>query len=176
MALTLTVRFEATILDGTGLQAETSAFVQVDPTASWSAYEALFNDWLTDLDACTDGQIIGAEAEIIPTLPDGLKTAPTTYSRVSQTGVLLFAATGDTRPWGMPIPALSNGSTVISGGKPVTTVGSPLQVLGALIAGGGSGVLGWTNSTQQAIASLTNALITFRKHVVDLGQNTFERP
>jgi hypothetical protein len=175
MALTLAVRMEATILDELNIQAETSVYALVDPTASFDTIITQFNAWLTDLDACTDGQIIGAELEVLPALPGGLKTSPVTLSRVEQTGMLAFDAAGDTHQWATAIPALSNDVTVTDMGKIVTTLGSPAQVLAALLAGGGTADLAWTNADSQALTAATSALISFRHYPHQLEQVSYER-
>lgn len=175
MALTLIVRMEATIVDALDIQAETSMYALIDPTASFSDILALQNTWLADLDACTDGQIISTELEVLPALPGGLKTAPVTTSRVEQTGMLSFNSTGDTHKWATAIPALSNSSAVVSGGKIVLTVGAPAQVLADLLASGGTAALAWTNATSQAIASFASALISFRRYHHQEVQASYER-
>jgi len=170
MALTLAVRMEATIIDEMDIQAETSVYALVDPAASFETIIAQFNAWLTDLDACSDGQIIGAELEVLPAL-SGLKTAPVAGSRVEQTGILAFDAEGDSHQWATAIPALSNSPIVVNGGKVVTTTGAPAQVLASLLAGGGTAQLAWTNSASQALS----ALISFRRYPHQLEQITYER-
>jgi len=175
MALTLAVRMEATIIDEMDVQAETSVYAVVDPTASFNTIIAQFNAWLTDLDACTDGQIIGAELEVLPALLGGLKTAPVAGSRVEQTGILAFDAEGDSHQWATAIPALSNSPTVVNGGKIVVTTGAPTQILAALLAGGGTADLAWTNSANQALTAATSALISFRRYPHQLEQITYER-
>lgn len=175
MALTLAVRMEATILDEMNIQAETSVYALVDPTASFDAILTQFNAWLADLDACTAGQIIGAELEVLPTLPGGLKTAPIALSRVEQTGMIAFSAEGDPHQWATAIPGLSNDPTVISGGKIVVTPGAPAQLLAALLAGGGTAALVWTNAVSQALTAATSALISFRSYTDQMVQETYER-
>jgi len=174
MALTLAVRMEATIIDEMDIQAETSVYALVDPAASFETIIAQFNAWLTDLDACSDGQIIGAELEVLPAL-SGLKTAPVAGSRVEQTGILAFDAEGDSHQWATAIPALSNSPIVVNGGKVVTTTGAPAQVLASLLAGGGTAQLAWTNSASQALTAATSALISFRRYPHQLEQITYER-
>lgn len=175
MALTLPVRMEATIVDELGIQAQTSVYALIDPTASFSDILALQDTWLADLDACTDGQIIGTELEVLPSLPTGLKGASASGSRVEQTGLLAFNSTGDTHTWSTAIPALSNGGTVVSAGKPVITEDAPLEVLIDLLTEGGSAALQWTNATSQAIASFARALISFRRYRHQMVEVTFER-
>jgi hypothetical protein len=175
MALTLAVRMEATIVDELNVQAETSVYALVDPATSFDTILTQFNTWLADLDACTDGQIIGAELEVLPGLPGGLKSAPVALSRVEQTGVLAFSAAGDIHQWAAAIPALSNDPSVISGGRIVVTTGAPAQVLAALLAGGGTAALAWTNAVNQALTAATSALISFREYARQMVQETYER-
>lgn len=175
MPKTLPIRLEATIVDEQNIQALCSAYVLVDPTASFSDIQITMNTWLTDLDACTDGQIISVEMEVNPTLPGGLKSAPVSGSRVEQTGDLTFTATGDTHKWLFLVPALSNSGSVISGGKPVITGGSPLNTLYSLLIGGGTSVLEWTNATQQALATFSSAFLGFRTYNSQLSRTSFER-
>lgn len=175
MALTLPIRLEATILDELNVQAETSVYALIDPTASFSTVLAQLNTWLADLDACTDGQIIGAELEVLPTLPGGLKGSPIALSRVEQTGMIAFSAADDPHQWATAIPALSNAGTVISDGKIVVTPGAPAQVLAALLASGGTAALMWTNAVNQALTAATSALISFRRYSHQMVQETYER-
>jgi hypothetical protein len=175
MALTLPIRLEATILDELNVQAETSVYALIDPTASFTTILAQLNAWLADLDACTDGQIIDAELEVLPALPGGIKSAPVALSRVEQTGLLAFDAAGDIHQFATAIPALSNGATVISDGKIVVTTGAPAQVLAALLASGGTAALAWTNAVNQALTAATSALISFRRYSHQMEQSTYER-
>jgi hypothetical protein len=175
MALTLVVRMEATILDHLDVQATCSAYAMVDPTASFATIIGTMATWLADLDACTDGQIISSELEVLPALPGGLKGSPVSTSRVEQTGILNFVATGDTHLSGFAIPALSDGATVISAGKIVLTEDAPVEVMIDLLAGGGTVSLAWTNEVSQALASFANALISFRQYRKQLSRSTYER-
>jgi hypothetical protein len=175
MGTTLPVRLEATIVDELNVVAETSAYALVDPSASFSDVLTVFNSWLADLDACTDGQILAAELEVTPSLPEGLKSAAVGGSRCEQTGVLDFLATGDTHKWGFPIPALANNANVISAGKVVISAGKPVNTFFSLLLGGGSAALTWTNATQQALASLSSAFLSFRQHNRQMARYTYER-
>lgn len=173
MANTLFVRMEATVLDAMNVQAETSAYALVDPTASFDDILTTMNTWLADLDACTDGQIIAAELEVLPLLPGGLKASPVSGSRVEQVGILQFTATGNTHVWSTAIPALASAQVVA--GKPVTTEGSPLDVLADLLESGGTAVLTWTNNVSQALLVAVSALLSFRRSGRDLARDTYER-
>lgn len=175
MAKTLPIRFQATIVDEQNVQALCSAYVLVDPTASFADIEAVQNTWIADLDACTDGQIIECRMDVNSPLPSGLKAAAVTGSRVEQCGNLSFTATGDTHKWLATVPALANNTNVISAGKPVTTSGKPLNTLYTLMIGGGTSALTWTNATQQSLASFVDAFLAFRTHSRQLSKRSFER-
>lgn len=175
MALTLAVRMEATILDDMNIQATTSVYALVDPNASFATILALQNDWLADLDACSDGQIIATDLHVLDSLPAGLKDAPVALSRAERTGMLAFSAEGDRHKWSTAIPALSNDPSVVSGGKIVVASGAPAQVLAALLAGGGTAALAWTNAVSQALTAATSALITFWRYNHQMVEETYER-
>ncbi len=175
MAYSLIARFSATILDEQNVEALAQSYVLVDPSHSFSDVITTFNTWLADLDACTDGQIIAARIHAGPTLPDGLKGAPVAGSRVEQTGIVNFSATGTTHRWGLAIPALKNSGTVIAAGKIVLTPGDPVPVLAALLTGGGTASLNWTNDNSQTIVALMDALISFRQRGKQLALATHER-
>ena len=174
-AYSLAVRFSATIIDGLNVQSLCQVYGLVDPTQSFNSVITTFNTWLADLDACTDGQIIAAWLYVTPALPGGLKSSATSASRVEQTGILNFSATGTTHRWGMAIPALSNSSAVTSGGKIVLTEAGPIDTLEDLLVGGGTASLEWTNDNSQPIVALTDALISFRERRHKLSLETYER-
>jgi hypothetical protein len=165
----------AAVLDELGVEAPAQAFANVDPTASFDDVLTVLNTWLADVDACTDGQIIRAQLNVIPALPDGLKSAAAAGSRVEQLGIWQFTATGTAHVEQYVVPALSNGPTVTNLGRIVLTSGSPGANLKNLITGGGTAALEWTNAWQQAIASFASALISFRRAGGELGRATFER-
>lgn len=173
MALTLPVCLSARIVDEINVEAKTSAYALIDPTASWSDVIAFLNSWLTALDACTDGQIVSGTITALPDLPGGLKSVPASGSRVEQTGIVNFLADGSSHRWAEIIPALSNGATVLSGEKIVLTGGDPVPLLiGVLL--GGTGPLEWTNSNQQLLVSFKDSLLSFRKYNRQLSVATYE--
>jgi len=157
------------------VQALSQVYGLVDPTQSFNSVITTFDTWLADMDACTDGQIIAAGIHLSPSLPGGLKSSATSASRVEQTGVLNFSATGTTHRFGVAIPALSNSGTVISAGKIVTTEAGPIDTLEDLLVGGGTASLQWTNDNSQALVALLDTLISFRKRGHKLSLETYER-
>src|ERR1700690_1859070 len=174
MAKSLPIRMEATILDSLNVVGQSSVYALIEPTATFSDIISTLNTWLADLDACTAGQILSAEIEVMPTLPGGLKPDPVTGSRIEQTGLLNFSATGTTHLNGVIVPALSDDPTVIAAGKPVLTTGSPLDTLSGLLAGGGTASHEWTNAWAQTFVAFVSGLISFRPSNRQLARQTFE--
>jgi hypothetical protein len=174
MALSLAIRFQAKLRDALNVEGLATAYAQIDPTTTFSDIIGQFASWLADLDALTDGQITGTWISALPALPDGLKTAPVDTSRVEQVGILNFTATGTSRRWGEAIPALSVGSTVQVGGKIVLAGGNPAAILAGLMTTPTS-TLAYSNEGGQLLASLRDALISFRSYRGQLASATYER-
>ncbi len=175
MPKTLVVRLEATIVDELNCKAITSAYALIDPTASFNDILTVQNAWLADLDACTDGQIVSAELEVVPTLPGGLKSSPVSGSRIELSGVLNFNSSGDTHLWGFLIPAISSSGTVVSAGHIVITGGSPINTLYSLLAGGGTAALEWTNAVSQALTAFATCFLSIREYSRQLARKSYER-
>lgn len=174
MAVSLPVRLTALIVDELDVQAYAYAYALIDPGATYTAVDAFLTSWLEAVDALTDGQILQGSITALPALPGGLKSAPVSGSRVEQNGILNFLATGTTYRWGEMLPALSNGSSVISGGKIVLTGGDPAANMIALLLGGSS-IFEWTNANSQALASFKDSSISFRNYQRQTTWATLER-
>jgi hypothetical protein len=163
------LHFSATVRDGLGTEASTTAYLNPSDTTTLAGLVADLGTWLTDLDAVTDGLIRGTRIEITPALPGGLKTATgATFqaSRVEQSAVLNFSATGTTRKDGMVIPAVSNAAIVA--GK-VDLTNAAITALIALLSGGN-----YTNPYNQVLVGLLDAILTFRKKRKQLQRSSFE--
>src|SRR5579872_817764 len=163
------LHFSATIRDGLGTEATTQAYLNVPDSTALSALVGDLGTWLTDLDAVTDGLIRGTRIEITPALPGGLKTstgATFQASRVEQTAVLNFSATGTARKEGFSIPAVSN-SAIVAG--KVDLANTAIQALITLLSGGL-----YTNPYNQALVALLDAILSFRKKRKQLQRSSFE--
>jgi hypothetical protein len=174
MATTLATVLTATIVDEQNVQAKAHAYCLVDPTAAFADFASLINEWITELDACIDGQITNVEIAMYPALPDGIKGKAAAGSRVEQTGVLMFSASGDTHNSAMVIPSVSNSSTVTGGGKLVLTPGAPISKYVSTLTAGSTADLEWTNANSQALVALTSSLISFREYREQLGRRSLE--
>lgn len=170
---TVPVRISATIVDEWGIEASTSFNADADDTKTLAALDTEVSAFLTALDGTTDGLLKSARVTILPALPGGIKTAAAAGSRVEQTGVLGFSTSGTNKRYSVDIPALSNGSTVLSGNRIVLTGIDPIGVLIGILTTVGT-VLRWTNAHSQDIQAFIDALVAFHKKRRQLQRSSFE--
>ncbi len=104
-----------------------------------------------------------------PALPGGLKAATgATWlaSRIGQTGVLSFSATGTDRRYGQALPALAN----------ATIVGGQLDMTNAAIAALITLLLNptgyFTNPQNQSLEAALDALLSFRQYALLARRST----
>jgi len=158
-----------TVRDELGTEASTVAYISYD--GALETVDALIGEWLDYgalLDAATGGQIVGGRITIALS-PDGSwKSAPASGSRVEQTGLVNFSATGSSKRWGADIPALVN--TAIAAGKILTASGPVHALILAILAAFTNG--NFTTSTGGDIATFRDAAVTFRKHRRQLTKAT----
>lgn len=163
MALSQFIRVSATIVDANNVQAIATCYAMVDPSSSITDIIGFYDTWVSNLDALIDGQIIAASFTVLPALPGGIKTSPVSTSRCMTTGILNFMATGSLNRWGFAIPALSQSSTVQSGGKFVIANPSPGYTMYQFLLNS-STTLEWSNAAAQTLDSFTDSLLSFRKY------------
>jgi len=167
------VRISATIVDEWGIEASSVYYAQADDSKTIAAMVTEVDAFIVGLDGVTDGEIRAARVTILPALPGGIKTAAAAGSRVEQTGLLGFSATGTTKRYSAAIPALSNGNTVLSGDRIVLSGVDPVGVLIAILTTVGT-VLKWVNEHNQQIQDFIDALVAFRKKRKQLQRSSFE--
>ena len=168
------VRVSATIKDSWGIEASTAAYANLEvDTATIADVVSDWSDWVSALDNATDGQIIRSDISISPSLPGDVKGSPVSGSRVEQTGLLGFSATGTTKRYSFPIPALANGASVLSGDRMVMTSGFPIPALEDVLTTAGA-ALTWCNDHHQEISAFLDALISFRKKRKQLQKSSYE--
>jgi len=169
----------ATIVDAWGIEASTAFYAQADDTQTVAALLVDAGNFYRALDATTDGYIKKVRIELLPVLGTGgitgLATSPSGTSRVEQTGLLGFSATGSTKRYTAAIPALSDGATVLVGDRIVLTAIDPVGVLIGLLTAAAT-VLKWCNEHNQQIAAFIDALVAFRKKRKQLQRSSFEVP
>lgn len=154
----LPVQFSGTIIDGMVIPATALSYLALPDTATLAQMQSALGVWAAAVDGCTDGAFTQVFATLAPSLPGGLK-APTgatwSASRVAQTGVITFSATGTTRRYSQAIPALSN--SVITAGQ-VDMAASAIAALIALLLNP-TGF--FTNPQQESLVAALDALLSF---------------
>jgi hypothetical protein len=163
----------ATVADEWGITASSPFYANADDSKTIAALVTEMSDMITALDGTTDGVIKGVSLSIKPALPGGIKTGAASGSRVEQTGLLGFKATGTSKRYSAAIPAVSNGGTVLSGDRIVLTALDPVGVLITILTTVGT-VLHWCNEHSQQIVSFLDALVAFRKKRKQLQRASFE--
>jgi hypothetical protein len=116
--------------------------------------------WAAAIDGTIDGAFTQLQVTITPHLPDGLKSATgTTWaaSRIEQTGVIDFSATGTSRRWGFALPSLSN--SVIRSGHIDLANAAIVALIDLLL----NPTDLFSNPQQQVLEAALDALISFRK-------------
>ena len=167
------VRVSATIVDEWGIEASAPFYAQALDSQTIAALGVEVGNWATALDAVTAGYIKNIRLTLFPALPGGVKTAAASGSRVEQTGLLGFLPTGTTKRYSAPVPAISNGATVMSGDRIVLTAIDPVGLLIALLTTVGT-VLRWCNEHNQQITQFIDAIVAFRKKRKQLQKSSFE--
>jgi hypothetical protein len=150
------LHFSATIEDGLQRRKSTDAYLNLVDTTTLATLAAAYGTFMTDLDGVTAGAIVEGQIRIRPALPGGLATATgATWlaSRVAQTGIFRFSASGTTAQWSSAVPALADAMIV---NDAIDPTGSGTYT--GLLTGGS-----YVNPENQVLLALTKTLIRFRK-------------
>lgn len=164
------LHFSAAVRDGLQTAAPLTSYLLVPDSTSLATLIGDLGTWATTIDACIDGAIVDLSARLTPALPAGLKAATgATWlaSRVEQTGVLNFSASGSDRRYGQALPSLSN--AVIAGGK-IDLSNTAIVALVSLLTNPAND---FTNAQSQTLEAALDALISFRQRA-DLRKTSFE--
>lgn len=146
----VSAHYSASVVDSLSVRKSVDAFINIVDTTTLAVLAGDCGTWLTDLDAITDGQIVGAQIIIKPALPGGLKSAAATGSYNARTGQLSFSATGTTKLWGEAIPALA-ASAIVNGKVPNT---GSMATYTALVA-----AAPFTNPDNQTLTALKKTAV-----------------
>lgn len=157
----LPVQFSGTVVDGMLIPANVLSYLALPDTVTLAQLQSALGVWASAIDGTIDGAFSQVFATLAPTLPGGLKGATgATWlaSRVGQTGVLVFSATGSSRRFAEALPSLS--SATISGGQ-LDITNAAIQALITLLLNP-TGY--FTNPQQQSLEAALDALISFREY------------
>lgn len=170
MANTQPARFTFSVLDGLGTRAAITDYAMIDPAMTVAQAVAAWGAQATALDAMLDAQIVGGGVEIVRG-PTG-KGAPVSTSRVEQTGVFNLLNATTPHRYGIAVAGLAD--AVIEAGRILLTedgvVDTWLDIIEAAITGGGV----YTNQAQQAVTTLADAFLSFRKRRKQLSRSSRE--
>lgn len=174
------VVFSATIRDGFGTSASTRAYFAANEAAALSDLETIFADWLTRLDATTDGVIENWKMTLVPSraaitdLSTALKTdfssGAGAQCRVELAAMFNFTATGTSRKWAQVVPAFTTDALV---GDRVDLTNSAVEALVAQLLGEDS-TGNHTNEVNQAIAAFRDVFLGTHKYRKQLQRSSFE--
>jgi hypothetical protein len=157
----LQVQYRGEVQDGIGTHANVISYLLLPDTATLAQTASALGVWTRAVDGCVDGIFTSVGAVILPALPAGLKAgtgATWLASRVQQTGIIDFSATGTSRRYGQALPSFS--SAAIVGGQ-FDLSNAAVQALIALLLNP-TGF--FTNTQQQVLEAALDALLSFRKH------------
>jgi len=149
----------ARLLDGQSVRRTSEAYIDPPDTTTLAQLATLLNNWLTALDAVTDGAITNTGITVKATLPTGLKPpsgTAWTASNVNKVGLLRFNSSGTTHRWSNVIPSIAQSSIV--NGK-ITTTGASMGTYTALFT---TTANNYSNPDSQAITTLYGRAISDR--------------
>jgi hypothetical protein len=168
VAYTQAARFSFTIVDELGVEAANTYYAVMDPTQTIAAAVTAWTDLYNVLQPVTDGSIVRGHVDIL--LEPGSISPAVAGSRVEQTGLFNFSATGTTHKFGEPVPAFSSSFITTTGiNLSDSTVAAFYNFLATTLT-----VLEWTSNNQQKLIALLDAVLSFRKRRKQLTRSTFE--
>ena len=134
----------------------------------------LATDWqtlATAIDGASGAQITKGRVTLLEAMSGG-KSSPAADSRIEQSAILNFSNGDTTRRQGIVLPAVSTSEIV--GGKLNIATGA-LSTLVALLSSGTSlANSAPTNAAFQALTTLYDAFVSFRKHRKQLQRSSIE--
>lgn len=170
--MSTSIQISARIRDALGTETSTLVYGQMDSTEDLASVQSLAQSILTALDGCTDGQITDAHVTL-PIVLTGMKTAATSISRVEQTGLLGFSATGSPKRFSLAIPAVANG--IMNVDRIILTVGDPANILVThLLNPAGNMTFNGCNAHNQTLTALVDASVSTRRYRRQLQRSSFE--
>ncbi len=169
---TVPAQFSYTVEDELGVSATFLANAMVDPTATVTELDGIWQTLGGLLDAIIGGVIRGGHYRVMHDSVTGAKSDPAAGSRVEQSGVFNFSVDGTAYKTALMVPSIKDG--VIAADR-ITLDGGVAAFLAAVV-GATVGVLTWTSENRQELIALVDAFLSFRKHRRALSRVSFETP
>ncbi len=177
MANTQPALFTFSVVDELGTKASVAYKALLDPAMTVTNINSAWAAQAAALDDIMGVQIIGGGVSVNPT-PTQIaaavgKTAPAAGSRVEQTGVFDLRNGANTTLYGIAVAGLSD--DVIDAGRIIIVEDGVVDVWLDLVETAGSGTLPqYTNNQGQAVTTLADAFISFRKRRKQLSRSSRE--
>lgn len=158
---TVEIRFQGVLIDGLQTPASVISYLAIPDSHGLAATVAGAQVWAQAIDGVVAGAFTDLSAQLIVPLPGGIK-APTgatwAASRVEQTGVFTFSATGTDRRYGFTVPSISN--AVLLAGKPDLANAAIIALIDLLL----NPTDLFTNPQLQVLEAALDALLSFREY------------
>jgi hypothetical protein len=177
MANTQPALFSFSVEDELGTKASVAFPALLDPAMTVTQINAALAAEATALDAIMSANIYGASISVQMTPAQiaaaTAKDVPAAGSRVEQTGVFNLHNAVTTHLYGIAVPGLAD--SVIAAGAINITEDGPVDVWLDLVESVGSAsVPQITNAAQQAVTTLADAFLSFRKRRKQLTRSSRE--
>lgn len=158
------------VLDAEGVTATQMLYLTIPNLVTIADLGLFVGSYAPLLDAIVDGQLMNAKFTIVVPLPSGLKSAPASGSNVESTGLFNFSQTGSRYKFGVDVPAIAN-SKIVSGR--INLSDSDISAWKSFILSTGT-TINVVSKFVLILASLLDALRSFRKHRRALTKRSFE--
>jgi hypothetical protein len=164
------VQYSFTIQDALGTKASTVLYSHATDTSTGANLAAEWQVLAGLISAITSASVLHGSASIMQTFTDD---APTSDSRVEQTGVFDFPSSVSGRLFGVAVPGLDN-SMIVDGEINLsdTDVAAFVSAIEGTYTTGGV----FTNNNWQQLNDLADAFISFRKRRKQLSRSSYEIP
>lgn len=171
MADTVPMQFSYTLQDAFGTKGVALINALADPAATVANLQTQWASIGALLDAITSGKIIGGHYRALqgPVDTDG---KPAADSRIEQSGIFNFSATGTGYKQAVLVPSIAD--AVLTTGGRIDLANADVSAFFTALVTAVAGVLEWTSANRQALLALVDALLSFRKHRKQLQRSSFE--
>jgi hypothetical protein len=158
-----------TVVDGLGTKATTEFYIVLDDSKTLADAVADAQALCAAVDATLDAKVESARVTV-NYQPTGMKSVPTSGSRVEQTGVINFSNDTTARKQAIVLPGLKNAAIVA--GK-MNLADTAIAALIAFIKSAGTSGT-WANFAFQTLVDVLDAILSFRKHRKSLSRTSYE--
>lgn len=162
------------IVDSEDQEVTSQAYLHLPTTATIGQVDAAVGAWLTLLQPCTNGQIIGCSVSL-PIDTSGFATPAATGSAIANGISAKFPNLSDSSPWDFVIPARD--PAVMAGNGPDQTEGATLDLFTDFMETGLTGVTFtggyFTDSRGYQLTQNADLFRVTRKHRKQLRRGSF---